>query len=135
MRTIRLAALALVFTLLPACSTLPLGPDGAQTQAQPAASLEMQAYALVEIYSTALNTAAGLVAHPDTPPAIVAALARAEAAATPAANAVLGALAASLRAAQSPESTIDSTKAHRALTQALKDARGPIRQLAEATRP
>lgn len=135
MRTIRLAAMALVFTLLPACSTLPLGPDGAHTQAQPAASLEAQAYALVEIYSSALNAAASLVAHPDTPPAIVAALARAEAVATPAANAVLGALAVSLRAAQSPESTIDSTKAHRALAQAIEDARGPIRQLAEATRP
>lgn len=134
MRTIRLAALALAFTFMPACSTLPPGAN-AGAQAQALTSLERQAYALVEIYSTALDAASRLVAHPDTAPALVDALSRAEAVATPAAHAVLAALDASVRAAHGPESARDSASALMALAQAIEEARGPISQLAEASGP
>ncbi len=125
MRLIRCAALSFALALLPACSSLPFAPLAKQAPISRVQSLEIQAYALVETYSIALEAAARLVAQPQTPQALVNALARAEAAATPAAANLLRALALFQQAPDAQTS--------KALAQALANARGPIRQFSSAT--
>lgn len=132
MRIIRCAALTLALAILPACSSLPFGPFTKQASISRVQSLEIQAYALVETYSTALDAAARLVAQPSTPAPVITALARAEAVATPAAAALLGALRAYARAGQSPESAPTLSAAGQNLARAMEAARGPITALSSA---
>lgn len=124
MRIIRCAALTLALAILPACSSLPYVPFTKQASISRVQSLEIQAYALVETYSIALESAARLVAQPQTPEVLVRALARAEAAATPAAAKLL-------RALKLFQQTPD-VRARKDLAQALADARSPISQFSSA---
>lgn len=124
MRIIRCAALTLALAILPACSSLPFGSFTKQASISRVQSLEIQAYALVETYSIALESAARLVAQPQTPEVLVRALARAEAAATPAAAKLL-------RALKLFQQTPD-VRARKDLAQALADARSPISQFSSA---
>lgn len=125
MRIFRCTALTLALAILPACSSLPFAQLAKQAPISRVQSLEIQAFALVESYSIALEAAARLVANPQTPQALVNALARAEANATPAAASLLRALALFQQAPGAQTGT--------ALAQALAAARDPIRQFSSAT--
>lgn len=139
MRYLRAAALALVLGLASGCSSLPLPGGGRLESPIPAAaSLEIQAYGVLQTYAAVLEEAGDLVRRPQTPTRLVETLARAEALATPAVEAVAIALTEYLRARAELESTPGEGAARTAavagaaLAQALARAQEPLGALRRA---
>lgn len=125
MRFLRTVALAAAFTLVPACAALPIASPVAA-----APTPELKAYAALESYRAALEEAADLAARPETPRALITALAVAERTATPAAEALYRALVAHLAAqaalARDPMAAEAAALAAIRLNGALQAASGPL---------
>jgi hypothetical protein len=127
----RAFALACVLSTAPACAHLPSfeNPVAAAERA------DQQAYALLRTYAAIVETAAVIVADPNTPAALRRALAHAERAATPAAETLGLAVRAyvsarvDLEAAPSDNAAIAVAIAANRLSEALQAAQTPIDEL------
>ncbi|MBC7770549.1 MAG: hypothetical protein H7124_17345 [Phycisphaerales bacterium] len=116
-RTLRALALGFALACVPACASV-FPPVTEQHASQ---TLEQRAYVLLNGYAAVLEEAADLVRDLDTPPAVIRALAQAEAAATPSVEALHQALTAYAAADA-------ATRASRtdALSQAIEAAEAPV---------
>jgi hypothetical protein len=124
-RRMRVAALAFVLSLTPACAAVhnanPLAP---------AETTDQRAYALVSAYALVLEQAAALARDPATPRAVKNALVQAESAATPAVELVKIAALGSREASGAG----DALAREQALLNAVDAAAGPVAALSKLVR-
>jgi len=139
MRIVQALGLTAALCLGGGCASLPLPSSAAMERPfPPGADLETQAYALLQAYAASLEVAQELVARPETPRPLTAALSRAEALATPAVETLALALAEYLRAqaelqrAPGEGAARNAAVAGAALAQAVAKAEAPMRAFLRA---
>jgi hypothetical protein len=119
-RLARTLALAFALSLTPACAAVHLANPIAAAQ-----TADQKAYAMICAYALVLEQAAVLAANPATPPAVNAALTKAEAAAIPAVELVK----ISAVAARESNDADGAMAREQALTRAIDAAAGPVAAL------